>query len=265
MNHGLQHAIKQRWTPRQLPSLRIWTEADAIFGLADGAAVASAPDLSGRGNHWAQAVGANQPVWILNGLNGLPVVRFAHIDAGDGHWLISPYSAANESVSEQTFAAVFRTNNPNDGEMMLWQGNSNGNGYGTEDEISLALGDAGGGNVISASYGGASQSPTAEFSPFNDGVNFHVAIGTFDQLTSDGATKTARVFVDGVVATPATGTTTNNYANYEANTFWGKPDAGGGINRVWNGDMAACVICAAVLTDADMFRLYNYWKRKYAL
>jgi len=265
MNPSILSAIKQRWTPRQLPNLRIWSEADQIFGLADGAAVASVPDLSGRGNHWVQAVGANQPAWTLSGLNGKPVLQFTHTGGADGHWLTSPYSPANESADSVSFAAVFHTNNSADSEIMLWAGASTGNGFGTEDEISLSLGDASLGNLIATAYGGSSQLPEASISGFNDNSGFHIAIGTFDNATSDVATKNVTIFLDGVIGTPASGTTTNNYANYEANTFWGKPDASGTITRVWNGDMAACVVCAAALTEADRYRLYDYWKRKYIL
>jgi hypothetical protein len=179
--------------------------------------------------------------------------------------MTSPYSPKNDNASKVTFAAVFQTNNPVDGEIMLWAGDPAGNGFGTEDEISLSLGDGGGGNLIAAAFGGSNQLPEAAFSPFNDGAGFHVAIGTFDNMTNDGATKNVTIQVDGGAGTPGSGTTTNNYANYESNLFWGKPDASGAISRVWNGDFAALVVCAEALTPAQQTQLYNYWKAKYGL
>jgi hypothetical protein len=148
---------------------------------------------------------------------------------------------------------------------MLWAGDPNGNGFGTEDEISLGLGDLSGGNLIAASYGGINQGPESVFSPFNDGVNFHIAIGTFDQLTNDLATKNANLNFDGAAQATGSGTTTNNYATYQGETWWGKPDAGGTITRVWNGQMAALVVCAAVLTAQEQANLVSFWQAKYGL
>ena len=54
----------------------MWLRADGIQGLSDGAKVSNWNDVSANGNHATQGNVANQPVWIKNGLNGYPVVRF---------------------------------------------------------------------------------------------------------------------------------------------------------------------------------------------
>lgn len=54
----------------------VWLKADAIPGLADGAAIASWPDSSGNGNDAVQATGANQPLYKTSIVNSKPVVRF---------------------------------------------------------------------------------------------------------------------------------------------------------------------------------------------
>lgn len=252
-------------SPADLPGLKIWIEVNlSVTGLLDNDPITTANDLSGNANHFTQSVGANKPAFRTNILNGLPAAEFTHIIAADGHWMVSPYAASDNNDPNQTFAAVFKTNNPADGEIMLWQGNTNGNGFGTEPEISLSLGNGGAGNTISSSYGGASQAPVADFSPFNDS-NFHIGIATFNQLTNDGATKTTTIKVDNNAKVSASGTTDNNLASYTGTTFWGKPDAAGTITRVWNGLMAAVVVCNTVLSDADQLNLYNYWKTKYGL
>jgi hypothetical protein len=62
--------------PSLAASLRAWFKADALAGLADGAAVTDWQDLSGAGNDAAQANVIQQPVLVRNALNGWPVVRF---------------------------------------------------------------------------------------------------------------------------------------------------------------------------------------------
>jgi|SRR5215813_2984256 len=253
------------FSPLQLPNLRIWIEVNlSCPTLNNNDPITTANDLSGLGNNMGQSVVANKPVFNTNVLNGFPVATFTHTVPTDGHWMTSGYSPANESAPNVTFAAVFATNNPADGEIMLWAGNSAGNGFGPEDEISLSLGDATLGNLIAASYGGVNQGPESSFSPFNS-TAFHIGVATFNQMTSDGATKAPTITVDGTGGTNNTGTTTNNYANYEAATFWGKPDASGTITRVWNGQMAALVVCAAALSAAQVTQLTNFWKAKYGL
>ncbi len=56
--------------------LRVWLKADAITNLADGGSVSNWPDSSGLGYDATNKVGTNQPIFILNGLNGKPVVSF---------------------------------------------------------------------------------------------------------------------------------------------------------------------------------------------
>jgi hypothetical protein len=61
-------------------SLVMWLKADAITGLADGAAVAAWSDASGQNNNTAQATVARRPVYKTNVVNGKPVVRFDGAD-----------------------------------------------------------------------------------------------------------------------------------------------------------------------------------------
>ena len=61
---------------KALGNMRLWLKADAITGLADGAAVSSWADSSPIGNTATQATAARQPVYKTNILNGLPSVRF---------------------------------------------------------------------------------------------------------------------------------------------------------------------------------------------
>jgi hypothetical protein len=57
-------------------ALVVWLEANAITGLANGAAVSVWADSSGNGNDAMQPLSANQPAYVTGAMNGLPVVRF---------------------------------------------------------------------------------------------------------------------------------------------------------------------------------------------
>jgi hypothetical protein len=60
--------------PQSIAGLKVWLDASQL-ALADGAALASWPDLSGAGNHGA-IVGTPGPAVRANAINGQRVVRF---------------------------------------------------------------------------------------------------------------------------------------------------------------------------------------------
>jgi hypothetical protein len=261
------HVGSSVFSPLQLPSLKIWIEVDlSCAGLNNNDLITAATDLSGLGNHMSQSVAGNKLTYLTNVLNGFPVARFLHADASDGHWMTSAYSPSDDLATSVTLAAVVQTENSADSEIAVWVGDANGNGFGTEDEIHIGLGDLGGGNLMCASYGGSSQGPESAFSPFNDNAGYHTLIGTFNNMTNDGATKNAILYFDGVAQTTGSGTTSNNYATYQGQTWWGKPSSVGvPITRVWNGRHAAMLVCGTAISAAQALQLHNFWKAKYGL
>lgn len=81
----------------QLPTiagLKLHLKADAITGLADGAAVATWEDQSGEGNDATQGTAGERPTYQTNELNGKPVVRFDASDDGmlTSLTLVGPYT-----------------------------------------------------------------------------------------------------------------------------------------------------------------------------
>lgn len=59
--------------------LKLWLKADSL-SLADGSQVASWADQTTNGNDFSQATSSRRPLWIANGLNGKPVLRFDGTD-----------------------------------------------------------------------------------------------------------------------------------------------------------------------------------------
>jgi len=66
-----------------LNNLALWLKADAIVG-SNGDSISTWADSSGSGNNALQGTPANQPIFVTNALNGLPVVRFNGIRQTNG-------------------------------------------------------------------------------------------------------------------------------------------------------------------------------------
>jgi hypothetical protein len=56
--------------------LTLWYKADSITGKKGGEGISQWDDSSGAGNHATQGTAANQPIYLPNGQNSRPVVRF---------------------------------------------------------------------------------------------------------------------------------------------------------------------------------------------
>lgn len=69
-----------RFNPKRIPGLVLWLDASKINNLADGDAVTTWSDLSGKGNDLTQATAAQKPVFKVAIRNGKPVVRFDGVD-----------------------------------------------------------------------------------------------------------------------------------------------------------------------------------------
>lgn len=65
-----------RSTPFDIPGLVSWWSASSLANHADGDALSAWPDSGPSANNLAQATGADQPLYKVGIINGLPVVRF---------------------------------------------------------------------------------------------------------------------------------------------------------------------------------------------
>jgi hypothetical protein len=94
------------FSPLNIP-LKAWFKADAITGVANGAALAQWNDSSGQNYHATQGVGANQPIYRTAQINGLPAVDFVSTD-----FLSTSISAS--SMDEDVFVVASRDVAPAD-------------------------------------------------------------------------------------------------------------------------------------------------------
>ncbi len=174
-----------------LPSnLGAWFTADVITGLANGASVSNWTDLSGHGNNATQTVSGKQPSYVVNAMNGLPVVRFNSAN--------SSYLSFNRPVQDDfTMFIVYQSTQTNQGTGTAFYrgaGLVNGDQPGVQNDFGVQLNadgqvTAGTGNPDTSISSGAG---------FNDGKP-HVV--TFERTENTGALV---LYVDGAEAAAGT-------------------------------------------------------------
>lgn len=104
------------WPELALATNDVWLKANAITGVTDGAALAAWNDSSTANHDGAQATAALKPTFHLNGLNGLPTVRFDGVDdfmscgdlsaASPFHFFAAYVNPAPGSVINQRLASA---------------------------------------------------------------------------------------------------------------------------------------------------------------
>lgn len=92
------------WDPSLVGSLESWYKADAITGIADGGSVQTWEDSGPGGHDPTRSTVSQQPVFIENGLNSLPVLR-----ANGDDLMIAPTTIAGGDDGLTVFTVAKRT------------------------------------------------------------------------------------------------------------------------------------------------------------
>lgn len=92
-------AARPTFAPTDLAGCRLWLDAAALAGLADGRAVEVWPDNSGQNQAAAQTDAADQPVYRAAALHGRPALQFN----GENQYMTLPLA---ENSTEHTFFFV---------------------------------------------------------------------------------------------------------------------------------------------------------------
>lgn len=226
-------------------ALAVWFKADAITGLANGAAVSTWTDLTGNGYNAVQTLSANQPTYVTSAINGLPVVRFSSANS-TYLWFYRPVQ------DDFTMIFVYRSSQGIGTGLNFWEGAGlvNGEQGGTVDDFGISL------NANGRVLAGTGSPDRTAFSGtgFNNGLP-HVV--TFKRTKSTGA---IALYVDGTLAAAATGGTQSLTApNFLA------LGAQGVLNNYLNGDIAEVQIYNAPLADSDRLGQERALKCKYGL
>ena len=100
-------------------TMNLWLKADSLAGLTNNAPVSTWYDSSGWGNNATQSSPGNQPLYVTNTINGLPVVQFN----GSSSYFNLPYFMNGATQGEAL--VVLKSTTPPGGHGSLWTfGNS---------------------------------------------------------------------------------------------------------------------------------------------
>ncbi len=226
--------------------LAVWFKADAISGLANGAAVPQWLDVSGNSNSATQSSAGAQPIYVSGAMNGLPVVRFNSTN--------STYLAFNRPVQDDfTFMVVFQSSQTNQGDGTAFFNGSglvNGDQPSVQNDCGIAL-NAGG--QIMAGTGNPDTS-LASGNGFNNGQPHLV---TFMRTESSGA---LALYVDGTLVAIGDGGT--NSLTAPTTLDLGAVPSGGGF---FSGDLAEVKIFNTPLAESVRTAEENSLKCKYGI
>jgi hypothetical protein len=226
-------------------ALAVWLKADAIIGLANGAAVSIWPDLSGNGCNAMQMLGASQPTYVSNAMNGLPVVRF-NSASGNYLWFYRPVQ------DDFTIICVFQSTQGFGSGNLYYQGAGLVNG-----EVAGVVNDFGTCLFANGSVCAGTGAPDVAANSTAGYNNGHPHILTFKRTKSSGLVS---LYMDGNLAVTTTGGTESLTAPNEL--VLGAQQT---LNNYLSGDIAEVQIYNAPLSDSDRTAQETALKCKYGL
>jgi hypothetical protein len=227
-------------------NLAVWFRADAITGIANGAALAAWPDASGNGFGATQTIPGQQPIYVTGAMNGLPVVRF---NSTNSTWL----AFLRPVQDDFTMIVVFQSTQNNQGTGTAFYNGAglvNGDQPNSQNDFGTALNANG---KVLAGIGNPDMS-IASAAGFNNGQP-HIL--TFRRTESTGVIV---LYVDGTQVATATGGTQSLTA--PATLDLGAVPSGGGL---FSGDLAEVRIFNIALSNSDRIAVENSLKCKYGL
>lgn len=226
-------------------ALTAWFKADALSGMANGAPVPVWTDSTGNGFNAIQPMATNQPTYIANGINGMPVVRFNTTNS-TYLWFYRPVQ------DDFTMIFVFQSRQGISAGTSFWSGAGlvNGEQTGTVDDFGTSLNANG--QILAGT--GNPDTTIVSGSGYNNGLP-HVV--TFKRTRSTGS---LALYVDGVtVATGTGGTLSQTAPNFLV--LGGQAT----LNNFLNGDIAEVQIYNAALSDSDRTGQEHALRCKYGL
>jgi len=223
-----------------------WFKADAITGLTNGASVSTWADSSGNTNNAVQTASVQQPAYVTNAMNGLPVVRFNSAK--------SNYLAFNRPVQDDfTMFIIYQSTQTGQGtgtSFFNGAGLVNGDQSGAQNDFGASLN--GNGLVIAGT--GNPDTSIISSSGYNDGMP-HIV--TFKRTESTGELV---LYLDGNQVATGTGGTQSLTAPPQL--VLGAVPGGGAF---LTGDIAEVKIFNVALDDSDRIAEENSLIHKWGI
>lgn len=223
------NSVEASATPDFFTTLKTWFAANAITGLAHGAAVGNWPDLSGNDNDAVQTNSSQKPTYLTNAMNGLPVVRFNAANS-------SALSFSRPVQDDFTMLCVFRSTQGISSGTQFYQGAGlvNGEVAGVGNDFGVSLNADG--KILAGT--GNPDTTLASASGYNNGLQ-HVL--TFKRTAGTGG---LALYVDGSLVT--TGTAGSQPLTAPGRLVLGAQQT---LINFLSGDIAELKIYAVALSD----------------
>jgi hypothetical protein len=231
--------------PPPIPVLKTWFKADGLNGLANGASVSVWSDASGNGDDATQGSQSQQPKFIADGINGLPVVRFNSTDQ-------TYLSFARPVSGDFTIVCLFRSAQGLNSGTLFYQGAGLVNG-----EVSGTVNDFGTCLFANGSICAGTGNPDVAI---NSGAGFNDGQPHILTFTRERATGGLALYVDGTLADTATGGLQTLTA--PADLVLGAQQT---LINFLSGDIAEVKIYDGALNDTDRAAVESSLRCKYGL
>jgi predicted alpha-1,6-mannanase (GH76 family) len=226
-------------------SLTAWFKADGITGLSAGMSVPVWSDSSGNGNNAVQALSPNQPVYVVNAMNGLPVVRFSAANSD----FLSFYRPVQDNF---TIICIFQSSQGYGSGNLYYEGAGLVNG-----EVTGVVNDFG---TCLFANGGVSAGTGSPDVAANSGAGYNNGrphILTFTRTESNGS---IALYMDGSLVSTTTGGTESLTAPNQL--VLGAQQT---LANYLSGDIAEVQIYNAVLSSSERSEREGALKCKYGL
>lgn len=210
--------------------MHLWMHSNAGVSAPDGR-VSSWADLTGNGHNATMPVAARQPFWVLNALNGWPVVRFSGAQSMTLNLPATPFHftmfvVGRNTLPGESYSMILGPAGSAPNNQLRWEGSS---------QLTLV----GTGNAM-----------PVETIAMGSNRDFHVLT-----LSYDGSV--LRAYRNGALLTTLAFSTSGSWDLNSIGSFYS--------SDFMQGDLAEIVIYERVLSDAERAAAGNYFHAKFGL
>ncbi|KKM75164.1 hypothetical protein LCGC14_1392990 [marine sediment metagenome] len=210
-------------------------------------------DISRFANHGTMQGSMSIEDWVIGGNPKSPGYVLDYEGTDD---FIQTTNNTLLNADHMTLAVWFRVDGFADEQILLWQGEAGGNGWGPQDECHLTIGDFITTDLNTVSFWWGIGNPQADdmslnMASFSDTANWHLAVVTISGINSSPV---GELFFDGVSVDTDTALSADlNTINWDTDLRIGRP---GTAARFFNGLIDNVCIWNRALLPAEILDMY---------